>query len=304
MFGNDEIAKSSVKPVGELDLSRPLYVSKSRETVIEFALISGYDPRDPQVAITDKDRMISHSIPNETDKVTCARRLQKYIDKKTNTEKYGYDSQKFKHCELCDPMEESALKNNNIPTEYQRSIEVDFLARIFSYSSLVPKVDENGEIIKEKNKPVMERKDYKFEDGELAILRLSIGDAYFPTSKNGIAKDLKRLSDPKKADKKTGKLKTETSILVWSANQEDGITFDEVEQMSKEQMSELEVLRENYKNGEYTEMLEAHKPMSYEDWYFQEHGVEYENPLNRKSKKVFKKAEEVNVDLESEEAPY
>lgn len=55
MFKKEEILRDSVDSVGELGLRKPLSVLKT----------NGYDSRDPKVATTDEDEMVSDSIQKE-----------------------------------------------------------------------------------------------------------------------------------------------------------------------------------------------------------------------------------------------
>lgn len=291
LFGQDEIKKAEIK-VGELDISKPLYVSKNRETRIEFVLLNAYNS-EPKVAVSDSDRMVSHSITGQDKKVYCAKRLQKYLNKKTNKEQYGYDSDSFIQCDGCDIGKQTALENNGISTDGQKSIEVDLVVRLIKHTALAPYNDENGQVVKDaKGKAVLKEKETVFEPETVGILRVSIGDAFFAMSQNGIAKHLSKLS--KKVDKKTGKSSLESKVLVWSASS-TGIDFDETDVIPEDMQSEIKMLREQFIAGEFDELVESNKPTLYAEYYEEKFGQTYVSPLDKPFKKGVKKEVEVKT---------
>lgn len=291
LFGQDEIKKAEIK-VGELDISKPLYVSKNRETRIEFVLLNAYNS-EPKVVVSDSDRMVSHSISGQDKKVTCAKRLQKYLNKKTNKEQYGYDSDSFIQCDGCDIGKQTALENNGISTDGQKSIEVDLVVRLIKHTALAPYNDENGQVVKDsKGKAVLKEKETVFEPETVGILRVSIGDAFFAMSQNGIAKHLSKLS--KKVDKKTGKNSLESKVLVWSASS-TGIDFDEIDVIPEDLQDEIKMLREQFIAGEFDELVESNKPIPYAEYYEEKFGQAYVSPLDKPFKKGVKKEVEVKA---------
>ena len=302
LFGQDEIKKSEIK-VGELDISKPIYVSKNRETRIEFVLLNAYNSQ-PKVVVSDSDRMVSHSITGQDKKVYCAKRLQKYLNKKTNKEQYGYDADSFIQCDGCDIGKQTALENNGISTDGQKSIEVDLVVRLIKHTALAPYQDADGNVVKDdKGKPILKEKETVFDPETVGILRVSIGDAFFAMSQNGIAKHLSKLS--KKVDKKTGKNSLETKVLVWSASS-IGIDFDEVESIPDDMQDEIKMLREQFIAGEFDEFIESNKPIIYADYYQEKFGTEYVSPLNKNAKKKEKaevKVEEEKIDM-GEKVPF
>lgn len=297
LFGQDQIKKAEIK-VGELDITKPLYVSKSRDTRIEFVLLNAYNS-DPKVVVSDSDRMVSHSIIGQDKKVYCAKRLQKYLNKKTNKEQYGYDSDSFIQCDGCDIGKQTALENNGISTDGQKSIEVDLVVRLIKHTALSPYNDENGEVVKDaKGKPVLKEKETIFPSETVGILRVSIGDAFFAMSQNGVAKHLSKLS--KKVDKKTGKNSLESKVLVWSASSA-GIDFDEVETIPDDMKDEIKMLREQFIAGEFDEFVESNKPTSYAEYYQEKFGEVYTNPLDKPFKKGVKSQVKEEVKTVEEE---
>ncbi len=285
-FGKDAVATvSESKANGELDLTKPLFVMKSKNTKITFVPLTHFTP---ETSLGDSDRLVAHSVAGLDRKVVCAKALKKYKDK-NGIEKYGYDADSWTQCEECDVA--NASKNEkNMATESVKSIFAFMVGLLLSHEQLQTVLDVDGNPVKidGKYKEELKTQEFSIDDEKIVILEMPIGDAYFDSATSGVAKSFDKLDI---VSKKTKKAPIETKVLTWTYGDIDANIYDE-DPMDAVMMDKITELR----NKDYSELIDSVMPIPYADYFEQKHDRPYVSPQIARDKAYKAKGEQMKAE--------
>ncbi len=230
----------------EIDNAKHVYISKARETVIEGYFLNHFDEAS---SLGEEDVYVVHTVP-KVGKVISNKRIHRTV-KNGKKESY-YDTDTYRICELTNRM--NASKNasqNNMASEYQRSIESYIRFFVTKFTVLVP--NEKGElqqVTRTPNVPV--------------LIPVNMGDLFFASASSGMG-DL--LIDSLIGDEEAGEtafpLKDHKVKLSFKSIKV--LVKSPLEKESKDIKTEVEKLRSHPEILD--EQFKVLMPIPYEAWY-------------------------------------